>query len=148
LRQKKQFVHSQTKPVRSFQRKLVFGLERDRTGFGEKVRSSLHLDRPDIDIAIVHCYNDYGHDHSHYYWSLNMTATISKSKLKANMLEIFRHLEASGEELIVTDRDQPVLKIIPIKQKASAAEVFGDLQGQVTYLEDINTPTLSEWEEA
>jgi len=76
-----------------------------------------------------------------------MTDTISKSKLKAKMLEIFRQLEASGDELIVTDHDKPVLKIIPIKQKVAVAAVFGDLQGQVTYLEDINTPTLQEWDE-
>ena len=44
-----------------------------------------------------------------------MTESISKSKLKAKMLAIFRELEASGEELIVTDRDRPVLKIVPIK---------------------------------
>lgn len=74
--------------------------------------------------------------------------TISKSKLKAKMLEIFRQLEASGEELIVTDQGKPVLKIIPIKEKAGVAEVFGAVQGQVSYLEDINTPTLPEWEDA
>lgn len=74
--------------------------------------------------------------------------TISKSKLKAKMLEIFRQLEASGEELIVTDQGKPVLKIIPIKKEASVAEVFGDFQGKVSYLEDINTPSLSEWEDA
>lgn len=76
-----------------------------------------------------------------------MTNTISKSKLKAKMLEVFRQLEASGEELIVTDHDKPVLKIVPIVQKAAVTAVFGDLQGQVTYLEDINTPTLQEWED-
>jgi antitoxin (DNA-binding transcriptional repressor) of toxin-antitoxin stability system len=77
-----------------------------------------------------------------------MTNTISKGKLKARMLEIFRKLEASGDELIVTDQGKPVLKIIPIKPKASAAAVFGELQGQVAYLEDINAPTLAEWDEA
>ena len=77
-----------------------------------------------------------------------MTNTISKSKLKAKMLEIFRELESSGNELIVTDHDKPVLKIIPIKQKATVAALFSDIQGQVTYLEDINTPTLQEWEDA
>ena len=76
-----------------------------------------------------------------------MTDKISKSKLKAKMLEIFRQLESSGNELIVTDHDKPVLKITPIKQKAAVNAVFGDLQGQVTYLEDINTPTLQEWED-
>ncbi|MGD8750067.1 MAG: hypothetical protein PVG14_01520 [Anaerolineales bacterium] len=77
-----------------------------------------------------------------------MTETISKSKLKAKMLEIFRQLEASGEELIVTHYDKPVLKIVPIKQNTTVAELFGDLQGRVTYLEDINQPTLTEWEDA
>jgi antitoxin (DNA-binding transcriptional repressor) of toxin-antitoxin stability system len=77
-----------------------------------------------------------------------MTDTISKSKLKAKMLEVFRQLEASGDELIITDRGDPVLKIIPIKQKTTVAELFGDFQGRVVYLEDINMPTLAEWEDA
>jgi len=77
-----------------------------------------------------------------------MTNTISKSKLKAKMLEIFRQLESSGDELIVTDHNKPVLKIIPIKQKAAVREVFSGLQGQVTYFEAINTPSLPEWEDA
>jgi antitoxin (DNA-binding transcriptional repressor) of toxin-antitoxin stability system len=75
-----------------------------------------------------------------------MTESISKSKLKAKMLAIFRELEASGEELIVTDHSRPVLKIVPIKQENTVAELFAGLQGQVTYLEDINRPSLPEWE--
>ena len=48
-----------------------------------------------------------------------MEDSISKSQLKARMLEIFRSLEASGEELIVTDHGKPVLKIVPIKERAT-----------------------------
>ncbi|MGD2156817.1 MAG: hypothetical protein PVG14_00140 [Anaerolineales bacterium] len=77
-----------------------------------------------------------------------MPETISKSKLKAKMLEIFRQLEDSGEELIVTHYGKPVLKVVPIKPKTTVEELFGDLQGHVTYLEDINQPTLAEWEDA
>jgi antitoxin (DNA-binding transcriptional repressor) of toxin-antitoxin stability system len=77
-----------------------------------------------------------------------MGEKISKSKLKAHMLEIFRELEASGKELIVTDHDRPVLRITPIKSKSTVSEVFGAVQGCVLYHEDINTPTLSEWSEA
>jgi antitoxin (DNA-binding transcriptional repressor) of toxin-antitoxin stability system len=77
-----------------------------------------------------------------------MNEPISKSKLKAKMLARFREIEASGEELIVTDHGKPVLKIVPIRQENSIAELFGSLQGQVTYLEDINRSTLEEWEEA
>jgi antitoxin (DNA-binding transcriptional repressor) of toxin-antitoxin stability system len=77
-----------------------------------------------------------------------MTETISKSKLKAKMLEIFRQLEVSGDELIVTDHDKPVLKIVPLKQKSTVSELFGEFQGQIKFLEDIDEPTLAEWEEA
>lgn len=76
-----------------------------------------------------------------------MTETISKSKLKANMLAIFRELEATGKELIVTDHGKPAVKIVPIKQKTTVEVLFSDLQGRITYHEDINLPTLEEWEE-
>ena len=61
------------------------------------------------------------------------------------MFEIFRQIEASGEELIVTDRGKPVLKIVPIKSKQTAEELFGAALGRVRYHEDINTPTIAEW---
>lgn len=73
--------------------------------------------------------------------------TVSKSKLKAKMLEIFRQLEASNEELIVTDRGKPVLKIIPLRPKSSVEDLFGAFQGKVIYNEDPTNPTLEEWEE-
>lgn len=73
---------------------------------------------------------------------------ISKENLNARMMEIFREVEESGQELIVTDHGRPVLKIVPIKQKATVDEVFGPTYGQVIYHEDINTPTIDEWEAA
>mgnify|MGYP000848215625 FL=1 len=76
-----------------------------------------------------------------------MERTISKSKLKATMLEVFRELEATGGELVVTERGRPVLKVIPLRQKRSVKEIFGDVQGQVVYFEDINAPTIDEWSE-
>lgn len=73
--------------------------------------------------------------------------TVSKSKLKAQMLQIFRQIEESGEELIVTDRNQPVLRIQPIKPKRTVEEIFADWQGKVIFYEDPNTPTTDEWTE-
>lgn len=64
------------------------------------------------------------------------------------MLEIIRQVEASGEELIVTDRDKPVLKVVPIKTNQTAEELFGAVQGRVRYHEDINMPTITEWDDA
>jgi prevent-host-death family protein len=43
-----------------------------------------------------------------------MNRTISKTKLKAKLLESLHEVESSGEELIVTHRGKPVLKIVPI----------------------------------
>ena len=74
--------------------------------------------------------------------------TISKSKLKANMLRIFREIEANGQELIVTDRGRAVLRIQPIVEKKPIEEVFGDVSGGVVFYEDMNAPTLDEWEDA
>jgi prevent-host-death family protein len=71
--------------------------------------------------------------------------TISKSKLKAQMLKIFREIEETGEEVIITDNNRPVLRIVPIVQKKSVEELFAPYQGKVLYYEDINTPTINEW---
>lgn len=43
--------------------------------------------------------------------------TVSKSILKAKMLEYFRLVQETKEELIVTDNNNPVIKIVPIIQK-------------------------------
>lgn len=43
---------------------------------------------------------------------------ISKGKLKARMLEVFREVEQTGEPVIVTDRGREVLEIRPIRPKA------------------------------
>ena len=73
--------------------------------------------------------------------------TVSKSKLKANMLRIFREIEAHNQELTVTDRGVPVLKIVPIREKKSVDELFGPYRGKMSYTEDLNTPTIDEWED-
>jgi antitoxin (DNA-binding transcriptional repressor) of toxin-antitoxin stability system len=73
--------------------------------------------------------------------------TISKSALKARMLEHFRRIEETGEELIVTDHNRPVLRIARIRDRRPAAEVFADVRGRVVYHGDILEPTSSEWPE-
>ena len=72
---------------------------------------------------------------------------VSKGVLKARMLEYFRRIEETGEPLTVTDRGRPVLKIIPLRPRRPAAEVFADVRGRVVYHEDLLTPTTEEWPE-
>jgi prevent-host-death family protein len=74
-------------------------------------------------------------------------STVSKSVLKAKMLEYFRQVEETGEELIVTDNGRPVVKVVPIRTRRTAADVFGDARGRVVYREDILAPTTDEWPE-
>jgi antitoxin (DNA-binding transcriptional repressor) of toxin-antitoxin stability system len=45
----------------------------------------------------------------------------------------------------VTDHDEPVLKIIPIKERKSVDELFGPWRGQVIISEDFDLPTQAEW---
>ncbi len=73
--------------------------------------------------------------------------TVSKSALKAKMLEYFRRVEETGTELVVTDNNEPVLRIVPIRKRVPAAELFADVRGRVSYQEDVLAPTTEEWSE-
>lgn len=76
-----------------------------------------------------------------------MKNKVSKSELKARMLEYFRALEKSGGELIVTDYGKEVLKIVPIKRNQTVAEIFSDLRGKANISRDAAVePTSDEWE--
>jgi prevent-host-death family protein len=73
--------------------------------------------------------------------------TVSKGVLKAKMLEYLRRVEETGQELIVTDNNRPVLRIVPIRARVPTAELFADVRGRVIYREDILEPTTGEWSE-
>jgi prevent-host-death family protein len=73
--------------------------------------------------------------------------SISKSKLKTHLLKVFRELEESGEELIVTDRNRPVLRIVPYRKRKDVKDAFADIRGSLKLLEDPNLPTTEEWED-
>ena len=74
--------------------------------------------------------------------------TVSKSALKARMLEYFRRVEESGEPLIVTSNRVPVLKIVPFPGRGSVDELFADVRGRVTLPPDavLNEPVDDVWE--
>ena len=76
--------------------------------------------------------------------------TVSKSALKARMLEYFRQVEATGEPLIVTDHGTPVLQVLPIGGKRSTHEVLAEFRalGPVRFVGDPDAPTIDEWNDA
>jgi prevent-host-death family protein len=74
--------------------------------------------------------------------------TISKSKFKAHALQILRELEAGGEEVIITDRNRPIARLLPFAAKRPVDDVFKDWRGKVKFHEDPNAPTIGEWSDA
>ncbi|MBT6276078.1 MAG: type II toxin-antitoxin system prevent-host-death family antitoxin [Chromatiales bacterium] len=73
--------------------------------------------------------------------------TVSKSELKSKMLEYFRHIEESGEELIVTSYGKPVARVVPYAPAHGIDELFSDLRGRVVYHRPVAEPTTDEWGE-
>ena len=71
--------------------------------------------------------------------------TVSKGVLKARMLEYFRRVEKTGEELIVTDHRVPVLKVVPLRPKQSVDDLFADVRGKFRCTGDLLEPETAEW---
>lgn len=71
---------------------------------------------------------------------------VSKGVLKAKMLEYFRQVEQTGEELIVTNNNIPTLMVIPIKNKQKVTEVFKDLRNKAKIDDSVMKPETEEWE--
>jgi prevent-host-death family protein len=70
---------------------------------------------------------------------------VSKSQLKARALEYFREVERSGEELVLTDRGKPVLKIVPYGKDPK--ETRQTLRRSVIRYDDPTEPIgLEDWE--
>jgi len=74
-----------------------------------------------------------------------MKNTISKSKFKPHALEYFRKVEKTGQELIITDRNKPVLKIIPYHEDSD--QLLEELRNSVISYKDPTDPVgLEDWE--
>ena len=74
--------------------------------------------------------------------------TVSKGVLKARLLEFLRQVEATGEELVITNHGVPVLKVVPIEERATADVLFADVRGKLTWTESPDAPTVDEWTDA
>lgn len=79
---------------------------------------------------------------------MTLPKQVSKGVLKAHMLEYFREIERTGQELIVTDHHKPVLKIAALNRPSKSTEaIFKPYRNRLVYHEDITTPTTDEWED-
>jgi prevent-host-death family protein len=74
-----------------------------------------------------------------------MSQSVSKSKFKSKALEYFRQVESTGKSLIITDRGQPVLKLVPYAE--DPAEVLAELRNSVRRYDDPLEPVaVGDWE--
>ena len=71
--------------------------------------------------------------------------TVSKSQLKAHMLEYFRRVEETGEELVVTSHSKPTLKVVPIAAKKSVDEIFSGIRKVAQIHGDLSEPETEAW---
>lgn len=74
-----------------------------------------------------------------------MAIFVSKSQFKAQALEYFRKIQNTGEQLIITERGQPVLKIVPYLE--DQAEIMKLLRNSVLKYKDPFEPVgEDDWE--
>jgi antitoxin (DNA-binding transcriptional repressor) of toxin-antitoxin stability system len=74
-------------------------------------------------------------------------AHISKSQFKARALEFFRHVEATGESVIVTDHGIPKIEVRTLPDDDAALRER--LKGSVLFVKDPFEPVGDdEWEAA
>jgi prevent-host-death family protein len=74
-----------------------------------------------------------------------MGRAVSKSELKARALEYFRRVQQTQEELIVTERGKPVLKVVPYREAPGAA--LKALRGSVvSYIDPTEPVAVENWE--
>jgi antitoxin (DNA-binding transcriptional repressor) of toxin-antitoxin stability system len=72
-------------------------------------------------------------------------ATLSKTEFKLRVLEICRHVQATGAPIVITDRGRPVLKLAPYYGDDDF--VLASLRGSVLAYEDPMEPVGDEtWE--
>ncbi len=72
---------------------------------------------------------------------------VSKSRFKAQALELFRQVEASGEPLVVTDHGRPTLEVRPYRPARIAADPLEELRGSVLRFDDPFAPVgENDWE--
>lgn len=77
--------------------------------------------------------------------TLVMKVGVSKSRFKARALEYFREVEATGREIVITDRGKPVAKIVPYTEPAP--DPLKELRGTVLRYDKPTEPVgLEDWE--
>ena len=72
--------------------------------------------------------------------------TVSKTQFKAQALHYFRQVERTGQEVVITDRGRPVVKMVPFEAPDPEA-ALKSLRGTVVRYDDPTEPVgLEDWD--
>lgn len=66
--------------------------------------------------------------------------TIGAGEFKAKCLKLMDEVQTTGEEIIVTKRGKPVVKIVPEREAAPPIWPWLEMAGSVKFLGDIISP--------
>jgi len=71
--------------------------------------------------------------------------TVSKSQFKAKALEYFRIIQATGQPILISHDDKPVIKVSPYNQNTEVdlQALFGSL---IKYDDPTEPVGLEDWE--
>lgn len=70
---------------------------------------------------------------------------IPAGLFKARCLALMDRVQRTGEELLITKRDQPVAMLVPVRTRASRAFV-GRMRNTMKVTGDIVAATAQDWE--
>ena len=74
-----------------------------------------------------------------------MVQVVSKSRFKAHALELFREVERTGGEIVITDRGRPVHSVVPYKTEPP--RLMSELRESVVRYDDPEEPVAPDaWE--
>ena len=73
-----------------------------------------------------------------------MDEKMKASKFKAECLKVMERVRKTGRKIIITKRNVPVAKIVPVEKKER--EAFGKLKGTIRFKGDIIAPIQEVWD--
>jgi prevent-host-death family protein len=73
-----------------------------------------------------------------------MSTKIAISQFKAHCLGIIEKLQANKQPIIITKRDKPIAKVVPLD--TTKAPLFGMLKSKAEIKADILEPIAEKWD--
>ena len=72
--------------------------------------------------------------------------TLGATEFKARCLQLMDQVHRTGLPLTITKRGKPVVRVLPVPDKAEERSIFGAGKGMVLSMGDIISPTGEEWD--